>query len=264
MVLDLETVVFLCLFFFLGSIIGSFLNVVIYRWPKGESFVTPRSKCPCCKTFIPIYLNIPIFSWFVLQGRAKCCGNKINPCYPLIEFLTGVFFAFTFYKFGFTFQTFEYCLFLAMAIACFFIDFKHYLLPDIFTISGIFVAFLGSFLSTTRTPLDSFLGLILGGGLFWLISWFYEKVRKKEGMGFGDVKLIAWLGALGGVKAVPFIIWVSGFTGTLVGIFLILFKGGSRNSVLPFGPFLITSAVLYFYFIQNLKELFPYLVEFWF
>ncbi len=262
MLLDFETVVFLFLFFFLGSMIGSFLNVVIYRWPREESFVTPRSKCPCCKVPIPIYLNVPILSWLALFGKARCCGNKISVHYPLVEVLTGTLFAFTFYKFSLTFQTFEYCLFLAMAIPCFFIDLKHYLLPDIFTISGIFVAFAGSFLSMTRTPLDSFLGLILGGGLFWLISYFYKKVRKKEGMGFGDVKLIAWLGSLGGLSSVPFIIWTSGLTGTLVGVFLILFKGGSRNSALPFGPFLITSALLYFYFIKNLKELFPYFVGF--
>ncbi len=263
MSLDLENVVFLSLFFILGSMIGSFLNVVIYRWPRDESFVMPRSKCPRCKAPIPIYLNIPIFSWLMLLGKANCCGDKISPRYPLVEFLTGASFAFTFYKFGMTFETFEYCLFLGMAIPCFFIDLEHYLLPDIFTISGILVGFGGSFLSLTRSPMDSFLGLAFGGGLFWFISWFYERVRKKEGMGFGDVKLIAWLGALGGLSSVPFIIWVSGLTGTLVGLFLIVFKGGSRNSALPFGPFLISSAILYFYFLEDLKELFPYLVGFW-
>ncbi|MGH1468025.1 MAG: prepilin peptidase [Bdellovibrionales bacterium] len=262
MSLDLESLVLLFLFFVLGSMIGSFLNVVIYRWPREESFVTPRSKCPRCKAPIPIYLNIPILSWLMLLGKANCCGDKINMRYPLVEFLTGASFAFTFYKFGLTFETFEYCLFLGMAIPCFFIDLEHYLLPDIFTITGIFVGFAGSFMSLTRSPVDSFLGLFFGGGLFWFTAWFFEKVRKKEGLGFGDVKLIAWLGALGGLSSIPFILMASGFAGSLVGLFLVAFKGGTRNTALPFGPFLISSAVVYFYFLEDLQGLFPYLVGF--
>lgn len=257
MELNFETSVVLFLVF--GSILGSFLNVVIYRWPREESFVLPRSKCPTCGSQIPFYLNVPIVSWLMLFGKARCCGARISARYPLVEFLTGFLFALTFYKFGWTFQTLEYCLFIFMAVPCFFIDLEHFLLPDIFTIPGIFIGLTGSFLSETRSPLSSILGICIGGGFFWFLSWFYEKYRKKEGMGFGDVKLIAWLGALGGIGSTPFIIWFSGLAGALVGVFLILFKGGGRNTALPFGPFLITSAFIYFYFIDELRETFPYL-----
>ncbi len=263
MVFGIDSIYFLVGFYIFGSLIGSFLNVVIYRWPREESFVSPRSKCPHCQAPIPFYLNIPVFSWLMLLGKAKCCGGGISFRYPLVEFLVGVLYSLTFYKFGWTYETLEYCLFLGMAVPCFFIDLEHYLLPDIFTIPGIFVGFAGSFLIPGRSSIDSFLGLVVGGGLFWFISWFYEKFRHKEGMGFGDVKLIAWLGSLGGLSAVPFIIGFSGLTGTAVGIFMILFKGGGRNTALPFGPFLISSAFLYFYFIEDLSKIFPYFIGFW-
>lgn len=259
-----EMVFILICFFVFGSLIGSFLNVVIYRWPREESFVSPRSKCPQCGAPIPFYYNIPIISWLMLMGKADCCGVRISARYPLVEFLTGASFAFTFYKFGWSVSTAEYCLFLGMAIPCFFIDLDHYLLPDIFTLSGIVLGFAGSFLNPVRTPVSSFFGIVFWGGLLWFISWFYEKYRHKEGMGFGDVKLIAWLGALGGFSAGPFVLWVSGLTGTIVGLFLIVFKGKDRNTALPFGPFLITAGIGYLYFINDLKMLFPEFVGFWF
>ncbi len=254
----------LAAFFILGSLIGSFLNVIIYRWPREESFVSPRSKCTTCGAPIPFYHNIPVLTWFVLLGKASCCGAKISLLYPLVEFLTGALFAFTFYKFGWTFTTAEYCLFLSMAIPCFLIDLEHYLLPDFLTLPGMVLGFAGSFFSPSRTPVSSFFGIIFWGGLLWFISWFYEKYRHKEGMGFGDVKLIAWLGAVGGFSSGPFILWVSGLTGTLVGLFMIVFKGKNRDTALPFGPFLITAGLCYFYFIEDLRNLSPDFVGFWF
>jgi len=244
-------------FFLIGSLIGSFLNVVIYRWPREESVVSPRSKCPSCGEGIPWYLNVPVFAWIFLRGKAACCGANISWRYPLVEFLTGALFVLTFNLFGLSFQTFEYCLFVSMAVPCIFIDLEHYLLPDVLTLPGIVLGLLGSFISDTRTFLSAVFGVVFGGGLFWFMSWFYERYRNKEGMGFGDVKLLAWLGALGGVSSVFFIIFVSSLLGTVAGLYVIFFKGGSRNSGLPFGPFLIFAAFLYYFFGGHIQSAFP-------
>jgi leader peptidase (prepilin peptidase)/N-methyltransferase len=161
--------------------------------------------------------------------------------------------------FGLSFLTLELCIFLTLAIPCVFIDLKHYLLPDVLTFPGMFFALAGSFFSETRNPLSAIFGLIIGGGFFWLLSWLYEKTRKKEGMGFGDVKLLAWLGALGGVGSLSFIIFLSSFLGALVGVFLIVFFKGNKDTALPFGPFLIFAGFLYYYFSN---DLIPYLQQF--
>lgn len=250
-------------FFVFGAVIGSFLNVVIYRWPREESVVAPRSKCTHCKALIPFYLNVPVFGWFILRGKTACCDKPLSFFYPFIEALTGALFVYTFYRFGLTFKTIELCLFITLALPCVFIDLKHFLLPDILTFPGMIFGVIGSFFAADRTPLSSLLGLILGGGSFWFLAWFYEKVRKKEGMGFGDVKLIAWLGALCGLAAVPFIVFVSSSLGALIGVVVILFFSGNRNTALPFGPFLILSAFVYLYFYDSfvvyLKDYFLFL-----
>ena len=240
----------------LGSLVGSFLNVVILRWPKGESFVSPRSHCPDCKTEIPFYLNIPIVSWLWLRGKSKCCGKKISFIYPFVEALTAFLFLVSYLKFGWTFTCLEMCVFLTLAIPCFFIDLEHYLLPDILTFPGMGLALLGSFYAPNRSFLSSISGLILGGGFFWLLSWLYEKTRKKEGMGFGDVKLMAWLGALGGLGSLGFIIFSSSFLGAFVGIFVIVFFKGTKDTALPFGPFLILSALAYYFFSSTITQIF--------
>lgn len=247
------------IFFIFGALIGSFCNVVIYRWPREESFVSPRSKCTTCKAPIPSYLNIPIFGWLFLKGKANCCGDKISVKYPLVELLTALCFLLTYYFFGLSIEAIEICLFFSMAIPCFFIDLEHYLLPDIYTYPGMVLGFLGSFVSSTRTPMESFLGIFLGGGLLWFTAWSYEKLRKVEGMGLGDVKLLAWLGALVGVQGLPFIVFISCFIGALIGIFLmVVFKKG-RQTAIPFGPFLISAALLYI-FVPNAQALFLRLV----
>ena len=242
-------------FFILGAMVGSFLNVIIIRWPRGESFVSPRSHCPQCKKSIPFYLNVPVFAWVFLCGKSQCCKKPISLLYPFVELLTGVLFVFTYWMFGWSFYTLEMCVFVALALPCVFIDLKHYLLPDILTFPGMFLGVIGSFFSEIRTPMSSVFGLILGGGFFWLLSWLYEKIRKKEGMGFGDVKLIAWLGALGGVWSLSFIVFVSSLLGALVGIFVIAFFKGSRDTALPFGPFLIFTGFLYYYFSDAISYL---------
>jgi len=246
----------LLFFFILGSMIGSFLNVIIVRWPKDESFVSPRSHCPKCKKPIPFYLNVPIFTWVILKGRAKCCGEPISALYPFVEFTTGLLFLFTFWMFGWSFYTLELCIFLTLSIPCVFIDLKHFLLPDILTFPGMFFALVGSYFSDMRSVSSALIGLIVGGGFFWLLSWAYEKLRHKEGMGFGDVKLMAWLGALGGFSSLSFIIFISSFLGAIIGIFVILFFKGNKDTALPFGPFLIFAGFLYYYFSTSLAPLF--------
>ena len=158
----------------------------------------------------------------------------------------------TFWMFGWSFHTLEMCLFLTLALPCVFIDLKHFLLPDIMTFTGMFLGLLGSFFSEHRSPLSSLLGLVIGGGGSWFFCWFYEKTRKKEGMGFGDVKLIAWLGALGGLNSLGFILFASSFLGAIVGVFVIVFFKATRDTALPFGPFLISMGFVYYYFSQDI------------
>lgn len=235
-------------FFVFGAVIASFSNVVIYRWPKGMSVVKPRSTCPHCNKLIPFYLNIPILGWIALRGKTACCKNKLSPAYLIIELVGGLSFLITYWKFGLSWVAIEYCIFMAMALPCFVIDLKHYLLPDVYTIPGTAIGILGSFLVPTRSPLEAALGALVGGGVFWLTAWGYKTWRKKEGMGLGDVKLLAWLGALGGLGAVWSIIFISCFLGSIVGFWLILTKKGGRDTAIPFGPFLIVAALIVFFY----------------
>jgi leader peptidase (prepilin peptidase)/N-methyltransferase len=191
-----------------------------------------------------------------LKGKSKCCSKKISLIYPFVEALTASLFLASFLRFGWSFTCLEMCVFLTLAVPCFFIDLEHYLLPDILTFPGMGLALLGSFYSDGRTFLSSLLGLVLGGGFFWLLSWLYEKTRKKEGMGFGDVKLMAWLGALGGLSSLGFIIFASSFLGAFVGIFVIVFLKGTKDTALPFGPFLILSALAYYFFSEQVTHIF--------
>lgn len=236
--------------FMIGACFGSFANVVIYRWPQEKSFVTPRSTCPHCNKLIKFYENIPILSWVFLRGKCSGCKNRISIQYPLVELLTGLLFLGIYLHTGMTMTTLEMCIFTVAAIPCFFIDLKHMLLPDIFTISGIGIGLLGSALNPARSPLESVLGALLGGGAFYLLALFYKKYRGIDGMGGGDIKLIAWLGALMGVGSLTFIMLISSVTGSLFGFyFLFIKKKDSKTFALPFGPFLILAAYCYYFML---------------
>lgn len=237
----------LFVFFAFGAIWGSFANVVIYRWPRNESVVRPRSHCGKCGKPIPWFLNIPIISWFVLRGRCFYCKEKFSFRYPLVELLMGAAFALVFYFYGWSWFTLEALVFVFGLITASFIDFDHYLLPDVFTLSGIVLGLLGAAINPEREFLPSLYGVLLGGGFLWAIAYFYFVLRKEEGMGGGDIKLLAWIGAVLGWKAIPFVIISSSLIGTVFGLALAARQAKGLKTVIPFGPYLSLGALIYLF-----------------
>lgn len=233
--------------FVIGAIIGSFLNVCVYRIPAGVSIVSPPSRCPNCSSAIRWYQNIPIFSYLVLDGKCGSCRVGISWRYPIVEALTGALFVLVFFSFQFSAATVVYWVFVAALIVITFIDLDHQIIPDVISLPGIVVGFLCSFAIPWLSWSDSLFGILLGGGSLWLVAFLYELLTKKEGMGGGDIKLLAMLGAFLGWKAILPIIFISSLIGSLVGIPLMLVKKADSKLAIPFGPFLALGALIYLF-----------------
>ena len=238
--------------FILGAVIGSFLNVCIYRIPAGKSIVSPPSACPHCGYQIRWFQNIPILSYLFLGGKCASCRTTISFRYPAIEALTGFLFALVLYNFSFSTATPVYWVFVAALIVITFIDLDHQIIPDVISLPGIIVGFVCSFFVPWLTWIDSLLGVVIGGGILLAIAWIYEKVAKREGMGGGDIKLLAMLGAFLGWKAVLPIIFVASLVGSLIGIPLMLLQKGDTKLAIPFGPFLAFAATVYLFWGREL------------
>lgn len=234
--------------FFLGAVVGSFLNVCIYRIPVGHSIVSPGSRCPQCHAAIRWYLNVPIISWLVLRGRCANCHTRIPLRYPLVEGLTGLLFLLVFYRFGWHVVTPIFWLFAAALVVVTFIDLDHQIIPDVISLPGIPIGFLCSFFIPWVGWFDSLLGIIVGGGSLYLIAIGYKALTKKEGMGGGDIKLLAMIGAFLGWKAILPVIFISSLLGSLVGVPLMLMKKADGKLAIPFGPFLAIGAVTFLLF----------------
>ncbi|TLM69016.1 MAG: prepilin peptidase [Deltaproteobacteria bacterium] len=239
--------------FLLGAIIGSFLNVCIYRIPAGESVVAPRSRCPHCQTPIRWYHNLPVLSWVLLRGRCAYCRAPFSVRYPLIEALTGLLFALFLYRFGLHPATLAAWLLVATLVTITFIDIDHQIIPDVISLPGIPIGFLCSFAFPWVSWQSSLLGMLLGGGVLLAIALGYEWLTGQEGMGFGDVKLLAMLGAFLGAPAILPVIFLASVMGTLVGVPLMLVKRAGRRLALPFGPFLAAAALVYLYFVATIE-----------
>ncbi len=244
--------------FIAGTCVGSFLNVCIYRIPIGKSIISPSSYCPNCKTKLKWYQNIPIVSYFLLQGKCYYCGKKISILYPFIEIITGLLFLFNYKIYGFSFEYFSYTLFELLLILVFFIDAKHMIIPDEISIGGTIAGFLLSFLNKNISWLDSLLGILIGGGILYGIILVYYILTKKHGMGGGDIKLLAMIGAFLGVKSLFFVIFVSSLIGTIISlpIIFLLKKENKKNIAIPFGPFLSISAIIYLYWGKYIINLY--------
>lgn len=242
-----QDVFFLIVFFILGAIFGSFGNVVIYRLPKEESVVKPRSYCYNCKKTIKWYDNIPILSWFILHGRCRNCGAKFSFRYPLVEIIMASLFALSYHYVGFSWSLLEYLIFIFGLVVCTFIDFDHMILPDEFTLSGIVIGLIGAALNPHREFMDALLGVLMGGGFLWGMAYVYYLLTKNEGMGGGDIKLLAWIGALLGWKAIPFVIMSSAIVGSVVGIVMSRKQKAGLKTVIPFGPYLALGAIFYLF-----------------
>ncbi|MGD1968806.1 MAG: prepilin peptidase [Desulfobacterales bacterium] len=234
--------------FIFGLCIGSFLNVCIYRLPESKSIVHPRSACLHCGALIRLYDNIPIFSYIALKAKCRHCGAHISLRYPVIEFISGIFAVGVFLKFGISVEALIYYTFIAVLLVITFIDIDHQIIPDVISLPGIPIFFAASFALPNVTFAESILGILVGGGSLYLVAWLYHLITRKEGMGGGDIKLLAMMGALIGWKGVLFTIFAASAVGTLAGLAVILKTGKTMKLKIPFGPFLAIGAIAFIFF----------------
>lgn len=251
--------------FLFGLAVGSFLNVCIHRLPQGESIVRPRSRCPGCKTAIAAYDNIPLLSFVLLKGRCRHCGAPISPLYPTVELLTGLVFVFVYLRFGFSPLGFKAAFLSATLVALIFIDFRERLLPDAITFPGMVVgavfslwipvgdgiaAWLWHQLGGIRLPGglfslgDGLIAALLGGGILFALGEIWYRVRKVEGMGLGDVKMMAMVGLFLGTKLTILTLLLGSLAGSLIGGGYMLLTGKRSSYELPLGTFLGLAALV--------------------
>ncbi|HSR54503.1 MAG TPA: prepilin peptidase [Acidobacteriota bacterium] len=243
-----------------GLLMGSFLNVCIYRVPKGRSVVFPSSACPKCGAAIRPWFNVPLIGYLLLRGRCSKCKEPISGVYPLVEILTAGLFYAAYLKFDLDPPFYLALVFFALLVVLTFIDLFDRLLPDVFTLGG---ALFGLLLAPLQAEvyfrgdpflpapegifvpyLHSLLGIFLGGGVLWLVAWLYQTLRKIEGMGFGDIKMMAMVGAFLGWRYAWFTIFLGSLMGAVIGTLYIYIRGKGRRYELPFGTFLAAAAVL--------------------
>jgi len=255
--------------FLFGLIIGSFLNVCIVRIPGQKSIVLPASACPQCGEPIRPYDNIPVLSYLFLRGQCRACKTKISPMYPLVELLTGLLFLACFLAFGLTPEALKWAVFSALMIVLVFTDLRERILPDVVNFTGlgiglalslftrpadgtaelIFERVFGVYPSIPVLSLaDAVLGAAIGGGLLWLVAEVYLRLRGREGMGLGDVKMMLMAGAFLGIKRTLLTIFAGSLLGSVLGMLFMLARRKKSDYELPFGTFLGMAAMLVVFF----------------
>ena len=237
------TLVIVAIFALFGLMIGSFLNVCIYRLPKRESIVWPASHCTACDRQLAWFENIPVISWLTLRGRCRTCGERISIVYPLVELTTSVVFAGGVLIYGLTPLLFVRLVFACALIVLFVIDLQHRILPNSITFPGIVAGFAAS-LFLPPGWLSSLIGIVAGGGVLFLIAEAYYRWRGVEGLGMGDVKMLAMIGAVLGWPLMLLTLVVASFAGSVVGVGVIASKRGDMQAALPFGTFLAIGALV--------------------
>jgi leader peptidase (prepilin peptidase)/N-methyltransferase len=239
--------------FIFGAIVGSFLNVVILRLPEEqESIIFPASHCPKCQTPLSWYDNIPVLSFLLLRGSCRYCNETISWQYPIIEAVMGLLSVAL--KVQFPWLLFAvYFAFTASLLVIIVIDFRYQIIPDVISLPGIVVGFACSFFNPHLNWLDSGLGILFGGGSFYLLALVYYLLTKRMGMGGGDIKLLAMIGAFLGWQSLPFVIFSSSLFGTIVGIGAMIKQKKGGKTVIPYGPFLAISALLYLFFETQIQ-----------
>ena len=248
-----HTSYFAVFIFIIGACIGSFLNVCIYRIPENNSIITPGSFCPACKKGIPFYCNIPVLSYLFLKGRCKFCHEPISIRYPLIEILAGMFAVVLFYKFGIGQVMIYWFIFTSVLITISFIDIDHQIIPDVISLPGILVFASSFYFLPEMTLKNTLLGIVAGGGSLYAVAFLYYLLKKQEGMGGGDIKLLAMIGAAIGIKGVFFTIFAGSLFGTFFGLLIMIYtKIADSKLKIPFGPFLSMGAILYIFFGEQL------------
>jgi leader peptidase (prepilin peptidase)/N-methyltransferase len=227
----------------LGMMLGSFMNVCIYRLPRGLSPVRPRSSCPSCGHILSWYENVPVVSYLVLRGRCRACRAWISPMYPIVEFITGAVFLAGYVWYGPTPLLIVRLVFAWAMIALFVIDLQHKILPNVITLPGIAVGVLANALAGPGW-VASLIGAAVGAGILFAIAEVYYRVRHEEGLGMGDVKMLGMIGAFLGWKLVLVTLVLSSFLGSIVGIGVLIAKKESLKYALPFGTFLAAGALV--------------------
>ncbi|MFO7830807.1 MAG: prepilin peptidase [Desulfuromonadaceae bacterium] len=238
--------------FVFGAVIGSFLNVCIHRLPLGQSIVFPASHCPECSTELRWYHNIPVLSFLFLKGRCCFCAARISWRYPTVEILNALFYTAVFHISGYSLTSLVLFVFISALIVITFIDLDHRIIPDLISLPGIVLGFAASFILPWVSWQDSILGILLGGGSLFAVAYIYAFFTGKEGMGGGDIKLLAMIGAFLGYKAVLPVIFLSSLMGTAIGIPLMFLKKADGGLAIPFGPFLAAASLVYLFAGQYL------------
>ncbi|MFA5112022.1 MAG: prepilin peptidase [Desulfobaccales bacterium] len=235
-----------------GLALGSFLNVVITRLPAGEQVWAGRSHCPHCRKVLPWHDNIPLFSYLNLRGRCRFCGAPIPRRYPLVELAGGLLTLALWASFPFDSLLIAYVPFSLALLALSAIDLEHRLLPDVITLPGIILGLGLALILPGLSFIPAAAGVLLGGGSLFVVGWVYEKLKGRRGLGGGDVKLMAMIGAFLGIASLPVVLFLSGALGSLAGVVTVAAQGRWRqgqwrSAAIPYGPFLSAGALIYLF-----------------
>ena len=249
---------FLTLYAFaIGAVVGSFLNVVIYRVPRELSVVRPGSACPACGAGIRWYDNIPLLSWLLLRARCRRCGARISVRYPLVETAAAALAVLALHRFGLSTLGVEVVVFSWVSLALGLIDLEHQILPDVMTYPSILFGLAMSWFGGWATFPESLLGAVVGAAIPTAVILVYKWLRGEEGMGWGDVKYLAAIGAVVGARDCLWVLVVASVLGALVGLGMIAAGRGSAKTALPFGTFLALAAIVWLYLPEAVRALRP-------
>ena len=237
-----------------GLVVGSFLNVCVYRVPAGQSVISPRSQCPACHTPIAWFDNIPLLSYLWLGRRCRHCQTSISIRYPVIELMNGLGYVGVAATFGYTLAAGVYALFFSALLVVAWIDVDHLIIPDVISLPGIVIGLLAAATVLPIGMVNATIGVLLGGGILWILAILSPYLFGKEGLGGGDIKLLAMIGAFLGWQPVLLTLMMASVFGAVVGIGLLVFKVMERGQYIPFGPFLVFGALVALFFHADLVQ----------
>ena len=237
-----------------GLVVGSFLNVCVFRLPEGQSVITPRSQCPHCQQPIAWFDNIPLFSYIWLGRRCRHCQGAISLRYPILELMNGLGYVGIVATFGWTWVAGVYAVFFSALLVVAWIDLDHLIIPDVISLPGIVMGLVAAATVLPIGLVNAVVGVVLGGGILWGLAILSPYMFGKEGLGGGDIKLLAMIGAFLGWQSALLTLMLASVTGAVVGIGLLVCKVMERGHYIPFGPFLVFGALVSLFFKADLVQ----------